>query len=134
MVSYEIDWMEYAVFTYVCWGEYLRPSNLGQCKYVLVTKQPISVHFIDITHRASVALYLSVSLFKIIDTKVLDCLLIVCVEKLNSFSPAVNLTVQSGLPYSATGTPHMAFHPMKHSGDKRELRIFKYSWSDQTWS
>lgn len=70
LVCYETDWTKggnilssQIFYTYICWGVYLRPSNLGQCKYVL--KPPISVHFLDISHRSSVAFHLSVSLFKI---------------------------------------------------------------------
>lgn len=126
LMSYETDWTKggsilssQIFYTFVCWGVYLRPSNLGQCNMCLLSKQPISVYFLDSTHRSSVALHLSVSLFKIILTIIFDCLLIVCVEKLNSFSPAINLRVQSGLPYLTTGTSQVATHPMKHSGHRR---------------
>lgn len=108
-------------YTYVCWGVHLRPSNLCKCKYVLVTKTTNLRSSPTTTHRSNVALHLSVLLFKIILTIILDCLLFVSVEIVISFSSAINFRVQSGLLYLAIRTPHVT----SHCGDKRELQIFK---------
>lgn len=74
LVSYETDWTKggnifssQIFYTYVCWGVYLMPRNLGQCKYVLVTKTT-NLHSFP----------LSVSLFKIVLAIIFDCLLNVC--------------------------------------------------------
>lgn len=64
LVSYETDWtkggniLPSQIFhKYVCWGIYIRPSNFGQWKYVLVTKttnlRSFSWHYASIIRRTS---------------------------------------------------------------------------------
>lgn len=77
----------------VCYGLNLRPSNFGQCQYALITKPPVSVHYLDFLCICYPSHFvLNVLLFQVGFT-IFHYLLTVRVKRLNSFSQAISLKV-----------------------------------------